>query len=64
MSSLAIGTESKSQSISSRKAANKIRVPSPGNMERPALRRLLLDIEAGRVDTVVVYKVDRDTLAC
>nr|WP_280949185.1 recombinase family protein [Hyphomicrobium sp. 802] len=33
-------------------------------MERPALRRLLLDIEAGRVDTVVVYKVDRDTLAC
>jgi site-specific DNA recombinase len=30
-----------------------------GNMERPALRRLLADIEAGRVDSVVVYKVDR-----
>jgi len=30
-----------------------------GNMERPALRRLLDDIEAGRVDCVVVYKVDR-----
>jgi site-specific DNA recombinase len=30
-----------------------------GNMERPALRRLLSDIEAGQVDAVVVYKVDR-----
>jgi len=30
-----------------------------GNMERPALQRLLADIEAGRVDCVVVYKVDR-----
>lgn len=30
-----------------------------GNMERPALRRLMTDIEAGRVDCVVVYKVDR-----
>jgi site-specific DNA recombinase len=30
-----------------------------GNMERPALRRLLIDIEAGRIDTVVTYKVDR-----
>jgi site-specific DNA recombinase len=29
------------------------------NMDRPALRRLLADIEAGRVDCVVVYKVDR-----
>ncbi len=29
------------------------------NMERPALRRLLNDIEASRVDCVVVYKVDR-----
>ena len=28
-------------------------------MERPALRRLLEDIERGRVDCVVVYKVDR-----
>jgi site-specific DNA recombinase len=30
-----------------------------GNMDRPALRRLLADIEAGKVDTVVIYKVDR-----
>jgi site-specific DNA recombinase len=30
-----------------------------GNMDRPALRRLLADIEAGKVDCVVVYKVDR-----
>lgn len=29
------------------------------NLERPSLRRLLSDIEAGRVDVVVVYKVDR-----
>src|SRR5581483_2396936 len=26
---------------------------------RPAVRRLLADIEAGKVDCVVVYKVDR-----
>lgn len=30
-----------------------------GNIERPALRRLLADIEAGHVDCVIVYKVDR-----
>ena len=30
-----------------------------GNMERPALQRLLADIQAGEVDCVVVYKVDR-----
>src|SRR5271165_949858 len=30
-----------------------------GNMERPALQRLLADIESGKVDGVVVYKVDR-----
>lgn len=30
-----------------------------GNMERPALARLVDDIEAGRIDCVVVYKVDR-----
>jgi site-specific DNA recombinase len=30
-----------------------------GNMDRPALRRLLADIEAGRVDCVAVYKVNR-----
>jgi len=31
------------------------------NMERPALRRLLADVKAGKVDCVVVYKVDRLT---
>lgn len=30
-----------------------------GNMERPALKRLLADIETGKIDCVVVYKVDR-----
>jgi site-specific DNA recombinase len=34
---------------------------SGGNMERPALQRLLDDIEKGLVDVVVVYKVDRLT---
>jgi len=29
------------------------------NMERPALKRMLADIQAGNVDCVVVYKVDR-----
>ena len=32
---------------------------SGSNLERPALKRLLADIEAGRVDVVVVYKIDR-----
>jgi len=30
-----------------------------GDLDRPAMRRLLADIEAGKVDCVVVYKVDR-----
>src|ERR1051326_5263841 len=30
-----------------------------GNMDRPGLRKLMADIEAGKVDCVVVYKVDR-----
>src|SRR6202030_2456038 len=34
---------------------------SGGTMERPALKRLLEDIAAGRIDTVVVYKIDRLT---
>jgi len=34
---------------------------SGGNLERPALKRLLADIEAGRIDVVVVYKIDRLT---
>ena len=34
---------------------------SGGTMERPALKRLLEDIQAGKVQIVVVYKVDRLT---
>jgi DNA invertase Pin-like site-specific DNA recombinase len=34
---------------------------SGGTMDRPALTTLLADVEAGRVDTIVVYKVDRLT---
>jgi len=34
---------------------------SGGNMERPALRKLMADIEMGLVNVVVVYKVDRLT---
>jgi DNA invertase Pin-like site-specific DNA recombinase len=32
---------------------------SGATLERPALKRLLADIEAGKIDCVVVYKVDR-----
>jgi site-specific DNA recombinase len=32
---------------------------SGATLERPALKRLIADIEAGRVDIVVVYKIDR-----
>src|SRR6266478_342904 len=34
---------------------------SGGSMERPALQRLLADIQGGRIDVIVVYKVDRLT---
>src|SRR6478609_5889310 len=34
---------------------------SGGSMDRPALKRLLDDIAAHRIDVVVVYKVDRLT---
>ncbi len=34
---------------------------SGGTLDRPALQRLLTDIEAGLVDVIVVYKVDRLT---
>ena len=34
---------------------------SGGNIERPGLKRLLADIEDGRIDIVVVYKIDRLT---
>ncbi len=36
---------------------------SGGTMDRPALQRLLGDVEAGKIDAVVVYKVDRLTRA-
>ncbi|HEY0219220.1 MAG TPA: recombinase family protein [Afipia sp.] len=34
---------------------------SGGNLDRPGLKQLLKDIDAGRVDVVVVYKIDRLT---
>ena len=34
---------------------------SGGNTDRPALQRLLEDIRAGKIDVIVVYKVDRLT---
>jgi DNA invertase Pin-like site-specific DNA recombinase len=53
--------------IASQKAMGWLLVPdryddggvSGGTLDRPALKRLLTDIEAGRVDVVVVYKIDR-----
>jgi site-specific DNA recombinase len=36
---------------------------SGATMDRPALQRLLAEIAAGRVDTIVVYKIDRLTRA-
>jgi DNA invertase Pin-like site-specific DNA recombinase len=36
---------------------------SGGTMNRPALQRLLGDVEAGKIDAVIVYKVDRLTRA-
>jgi site-specific DNA recombinase len=53
--------------IASQKAEGWLLVPdryddggfSGGTLERPALRRLMADIEARRVDVVVVYKIDR-----
>src|ERR1700748_3169707 len=34
---------------------------SAGNLDRPALQQLLKDIGAGKVDVIVVYKIDRLT---
>jgi len=34
---------------------------SGGTLERPALKRLLGDVQAGKIQTIVVYKVDRLT---
>jgi site-specific DNA recombinase len=57
--------------IASQKAEGWLLVPdryddggfSGGNLERPALRHLLADIEARQIDIVVVYKIDRLTRA-
>lgn len=53
--------------VASQKAEGWVLVPdhygdggfSGGTLDRPALKRLLDDIEAGLVDIVVVYKIDR-----
>jgi DNA invertase Pin-like site-specific DNA recombinase len=53
--------------VASQKAEGWLLVPdryddggfSGGTLDRPALQRLLADIEAGKVDIVVVYKIDR-----
>ncbi|CAA7620973.1 Resolvase [Magnetospirillum sp. LM-5] len=53
--------------VASQKAEGWVLVPthyddggfSGGTLERPGLRRLLADIDAGLVDVVVVYKIDR-----
>ena len=53
--------------VASQKAEGWLLVPdryddggfSGGTLERPALQRLIADIEAKRVDVVVVYKIDR-----
>jgi DNA invertase Pin-like site-specific DNA recombinase len=34
---------------------------SGGNLDRPALQRLLKDIDAGQIDVIVIYKIDRLT---
>ena len=34
---------------------------SGGTLERPALQQLLVDVDEGRIDQIVVYKVDRLT---
>ena len=34
---------------------------SGGTMDRPALRALLADVGAGKVDVIVIYKIDRLT---
>jgi DNA invertase Pin-like site-specific DNA recombinase len=53
--------------VASQKAEGWLLVPdhyddggiSGATLERPALKRLMADIEAGRIDIVVVYKIDR-----
>jgi len=53
--------------IASQKAEGWLLVPdryddggfSGGTLERPALKRLLADVEASRIDIIIVYKIDR-----
>ena len=53
--------------IASQKPEGWLLIPEPyddggfsgGTLDRPALKRLLADIEDGRIDVVVVYKIDR-----
>jgi site-specific DNA recombinase len=69
--SLAAQREACEAYIASRKQEGWVLVPdryddggvSGGTLERPAFQRLLQDVEAGRVDIVVVYNVDRLTRA-
>src|ERR1700722_13675990 len=57
--------------VASQKAEGWVLVPdhyddggiSGATLERPALKRLLADIEAHKVDVIVVYKIDRLTRA-
>ncbi len=55
--------------VASQKAEGWVLVPdryddggySGGNLERPALKRLMADVESRRIDILVVYKIDRLT---
>lgn len=65
--SLEAQRESSEAYVASQRAEGWILVPdryddggfSGGTLDRPALKRLLADIEASKVDVVVVYKIDR-----
>src|SRR3984885_1177401 len=65
--SLEAQRESSEAYVASQRAEGWILVPdryddggfSGGTLDRPALKRLLADTEAGNVDLVVVYKIDR-----
>jgi site-specific DNA recombinase len=59
--------ESSEAYVASQKAEGWVLVPdryddggvSGGTLERPALQRLLADVKTGKVDVIVVYKIDR-----
>jgi len=60
----AAGTKTKLSQLASmlrRKTAYDDGGLSGGSMERPALQRLLAEVAAGRINVIVVYKVDRLT---